>query len=367
MQTPTEQPPSPTPEAPPARRLRAKPRTEDRGSMSFPVGTTHDGRKITGDFGQVPHILVGGSTGSGKSNFLHALIRWLVQSHSPDELKLVLSDAKRVEFVDYAELPHLLCRIAHETDEFIAAFRKLERKLERRLESYACTNCADIDEWNRRGNWGFHAHIVAVIDEFADYMCAEGAIVEPLVRRLATDGARAGIHLVIATSRFGSDEIFTDGILAAVPGRMAFRSIDSDDSKRFLGAAGAECLAGQGDGFWRSAGGKPLRLQTPPVREENVENPVVEAFRLGFDEQPDSRDRRRNPGEQEPCPQVEPDSGELYCRALDVVRATGRASISTLQRRLGIGYKEALRAISLLEMRGIVGPQCGKGPREIRI
>lgn len=268
-------------------------------SMTFPIGTTHDGRKITGDFGQTPHILVGGCTGSGKSNFLHSLVRSLMITYFPDELKLVLSDAKSVEFSDYAELPHLFCRIARDTGEALAALRKLERKLERRLESYACTDCADIDEWNRRGNRGLHARIVAVIDEFADYMCAEGAIVEPLVRRLATDGARAGIHLVMATSRFGSDEIFTDGILAAVPGRMAFRAIDADDSKRFLGAAGAECLAGRGDGFWRSAGGKPLRLQTPPVREENVENPVVEAFRLGFDEQPDSRDRRRNPGEQE--------------------------------------------------------------------
>lgn len=336
-------------------------------SMTFPIGTTHDGRNITGDFGQTPHILVGGCTGSGKTHFLHSLIRSLVESHSPAELRLVLFDARRVEFLDYAGLPHLLCRIARDTGEALAALRKLERKLERRLESYACTDCADIDEWNRRGDRGLHARIVAVVDEFSDYMCAGGAIVEPLVCRLATDGARAGIHLVMATSRFGSDEIFTDGILAAVPGRMAFRAIDADDSKRFLGAAGAECLAGRGDGFWRSAGGKPLRLQTPPVREENVENPVVEAFRLGFDEQPDSRDRRRNPGEQKQCPQVEPDSGELYCRALDVVRATGRASISTLQRRLGIGYKEALRAISLLEMRGIVGPQRGKGPREIRI
>ena len=235
--------------------------------LAFPVGTTPDGREVTGDFGQTPHVLVGGIAGSGKTHFLHSLIRSLAESHSPAELRLVLFDARRVEFLDYAGLPHLLCRIARDTGEALSAFRKLERKLDRRLESYACTDCADIDEWNLRGDRGVHARIVAVVDAFSDYMCAKDAVVEPLVCRLATDGARAGIHLVIASSRSDCANIFTDAMLSAFPGRMAFRTSSRRSSERFAGVPDAAECKGLGDGLWREPSGELLRVQTPFLGE----------------------------------------------------------------------------------------------------
>ena len=222
--------------------------------LSFTAGTTPDGKTIVRDFARIPHVLVCGSTGSGKSNFLHSLIRSLVRDHSPDDVRFLLADPKRVEFSPYAALPHLLAPVIRDSTQAVQALRRLDGEMSRRG--------ADGSQTER-------PRIVVIIDEFSDFMIQEREIVEPLVTRVATSGAAGGIHLVIATSRPAST-VFTNGLLAAIPARLVFRLVGADDFAKRVGAPGAKDLAGRGDGFWREPCGELLRVRTPFVSEDEI-------------------------------------------------------------------------------------------------
>ena len=246
--------------------------------LSFPVGTTSDGRTITGNLATTPHILVGGAAGTGKSRFLHSLVCSLLKGRTPNEIRFALFDPKVVEFPQYEGLPHLFCPIVHNARQCVSSLRKLERKMERRLETYTCNDCADMDEWNSRQTRGRHADIVAVFDDVSDFLLQRRANVEPIILHLATSGAKAGIHLVLSTSRFGSVNIYTSEMLIRFPGRMAFRALTEGDSMRLIGSPDAAALADIGDAIWRKPSGELVHIKAPCLTNEAVEQSVADAI-----------------------------------------------------------------------------------------
>lgn len=247
-------------------------------SLAFLVGTTPDGRTITGNFATTPHILVGGTIGTGKSGFLHFMVCSLLTGRTPNEIRFVLFDPKIVEFPQYDGLPHLFCSIVHDARHCVSSLRKLERKMERRLETYACNDCADMDEWNSSRTRGRHAAIVVVFDDVSDFMLQCRADVEPILLRLMELGAKAGIHLVLSTTRFGSVNVYTEEMLIRFPGRMAFRAFTGEDSMRLIGSPDAAALEDIGDAIWREPSGDLVRVKAPCLSEEAVEQSVADAI-----------------------------------------------------------------------------------------
>lgn len=326
--------------------------------LSFPVGTTPDGHTITGNLATTPHILVGGAAGTGKSCFLHSLVCSLLKDRTPDEIRFALFDPKVVEFPQYEKLPHLFCPIVHDARQCVVSLRKLERKMERRLETYACNDCADLDEWNGRQTRGRHAVIVAVFDDVSDFLLQCRADVEPIILHLATSGAKAGIHLVLSTTRFGSVNIYTDEMLIRFPGRMAFRALTEGDSMRLIGSPDAAALVDIGDAIWREPSGDLVRVKAPCLSEEAVEQSVADTI-----SHLPTVTRRQN---RDASAKILPDE-VLYERAKATILETRRAATSVLQRRLGIGYNVAGQLMDILEKRGVIGRSRGSGPRDILV
>ncbi len=324
--------------------------------LAFLVGTTPDGRTITENLATTPHILVGGTVGTGKSRFLHSLVCALLKDRSPDEIRFTLFDPKVVEFPQYDGLPHLFCPIVHDARHCVSSLRKLERKMERRLETYACNNCADMNEWNSRQARRRHAVIVAVFDDVSDFLLQRRADVEPIILHLAASGAKAGIHLVLSTTRFGSINIYTDEMLIRFPGRLAFRALTEGDSMRLIGSPEAAALTDMGDALWREPSGELVCVKAPCLSEEAVEQSVVDAVSRF----PRVTRRTTRDASVKPLPDE-----VLYERAKATILETGRAATSVLQRKLGIGYNDATRLMGLLEDRGAIGPLRGNRPREI--
>ena len=326
--------------------------------LTFPVGMTPDGYTITGNLATTPHILVGGAAGTGKSLFLHSLVCSLLKGRTPNEIRFALFDPKVVEFPQYDGLPHLFCPIVHDARQCVVSLRKLERKMERRLETYACNDCADMDEWNSRRTRGRHAVIVAVFDDVSDFLLQYRANVEPIILHLATSGAKAGIHLVLSTTRFGSVNIYTSEMLIRFPGRMAFRSITGEDSIRLIGSPDAAALADIGDALWREPSGDLVRVKAPCLSEEAVEQSVADAISRS---PAVTRRQNRDASAKTLLDEV------LYERAKATILETGRAATSVLQRKLGIGYNDAAHLMDILEKRGVIGPPRGPGPRDILV
>lgn len=336
-------------------KMTAKPFPGTR--ITFPVGRTSDGGMIVGDFGETPNILVGGCTGSGKTNFLHSMIRSLIERHSPDELRIVLEDTKGTEFRDYDQVPHLFCPIIREPDRLGRVLAALERETELRLETFSAAGCRDIAAWNAANRKTRMPFVVVISDEVSDDMALFPGTVGPFAVRLATQRGVAGIHLVLSSSRFGSGDVFADAMLAAFGGRMAFHADSVDDLTRFLSEYRAEPSV-PGRGVWKDSSGELTSVQTPIVRENDIQRTISETIR---------RYHRRHFAVGCACRARFGTPEELFRQASKTVLETGQATACSLQRRLGIGDEEARRAMSLLEERGVVGPASGNGPRKILV
>jgi S-DNA-T family DNA segregation ATPase FtsK/SpoIIIE len=351
--------------------------------MTLAFGKDLIGRLRVSDLSQMPHLLIAGATGTGKSVFLNSLIISMLYKATPEELKLVLVDPKRLELGLYEDIPHLLAPVV--TDPKVASnvLRNATREMERRLKLLAQRGVRNIDQYNRtfaRGqslslfeNVTEEEHrplpyIVIVIDELADLMMVDTNNVEEAITRLAQMARAVGIHLILATQR-PSVDVITGLIKANFPARISFRVASKVDSRTILDANGSESLLGRGDMLYLPAGSSRLhRIHGPLVSEEEIVS-VCDFWRSQakavYNQQLLEAPKEETNSAEPAAAADEQIDDALYQEAVRVVCEMGRASTSTLQRRLRIGYGRAARLIDIMEKDGIVGPPDGTKPREL--
>ncbi|MDO8443196.1 MAG: DNA translocase FtsK [bacterium] len=343
------------------------------GSLGFILGRDVTGEPIMANLEKMPHMLIAGSTGSGKSVAIHSLIVSLLYKNSPETLKLILIDPKRVELTAYNNIPHLISPVITEGKKALGVFRWAINEMERRYMQLESAGARDIKSYNKSHSGEPLPNIVIIVDELADLMFAYGRDIESSVVRLAQMARATGIHLVLSTQR-PSVEVITGLIKANIPARIALKVASQIDSRTILDMAGAEKLLGGGDMLFMSADvTKPKRIQGAYLSEEEL-NAVAKFVRENneSDEIPDSTnsfdpDKERKDINDVNFDEFAMDSNEdeLFEEAVKMVREAKKASASLLQRRLSVGYARAARLIDIMEQKGIVGPGDGAKPREV--
>jgi len=352
------------------RELLASPEFKQRKTnLTLAIGRDVSGKTWVADLGKMPHLLVAGQTGSGKSVALHSVIVSLLYQNGPETLKLIMVDPKRVEMPAYNNIPHLLTPVITDVKKTVNALKWTIAEMDRRyvfLEKFSKRN---IDDYNKVVEEKM-PYIIFIVDEMADLMSNMGHEVEGLIIRLAQMSRAVGIHLILATQR-PSVEVITGLIKANVPARIAFAVASITDSRTILDYSGAEKLIGRGDMLYTCAElSKPKRLQGAFVSEAEV-NRVVNYLKQSGEkpeyEQAVVEKQSKINGEGE-IDFTDPEQGdELYDEAKEIILQAGKASTSYLQRRLKVGYARAARLMDLLEEAGIVGPGEGAKPREILV
>ncbi|MBI3572929.1 MAG: DNA translocase FtsK [Candidatus Kerfeldbacteria bacterium] len=333
-----------------------------QSNLTFSIGKDVSGQPAIANLDPLPHLLIAGATGSGKSVMVNGLIISLLYSNSPDDLKFILVDPKRVELSVYNGIPHLLTPVITDTTKTINALRWVVGEMDRRYSILSQAGKRNIGSY-RQDNGLDMPYIVLIIDELADLMSVAANEVEGAIVRLAQMARAVGIHLVLATQR-PSVDVITGLIKANVTARMAFNVASQIDSRTILDSSGAEKLLGKGDLLFISAElSKPKRFQGAYVSEQEVER-VVQFLKARA--QPDYM----NDIVDKPSPalgQSLEDLGddELLAESKEVIIQAGKASASLLQRRLRVGYARAARILDLLEKEGFIGPGEGAKPREV--
>ena len=338
-------------------------------NLTIPLGRDVAGEPIFTSIAKMPHLLIAGSTGSGKSVAIHALIVSLLYKNSPATLRFIMIDPKKVELSTYDGIPHLLSPVITDGKRAITALKFAIQEMERRYELLLDAGKRDIVGYNKDREDDVLPYIVIVIDELADLMSTFGREVESAIVRLAQMARATGIHLIVSTQR-PSVEVITGLIKANITSRIAMQVASQIDSRTILDLAGAEKLLGEGDMLFISSDySKPKRIQGNFIDEEevsrvvkfiNVENKGAADDTLG-DEMGESLDKPnlyRMDGEGD---------DDLYDEALDVVIRAKKASASLLQRRLRVGYARAARLLDIMESKGVIGPADGSKPRDILI
>ena len=340
-------------------------------SAKLPIALGKDvaGAPWVGDIARMPHLLVAGATGSGKTVCLNSIIISLLYRMGPDDLKFILVDPKRVELPCYNGIPHLLTPVIIEIPKIVNSLKWCIGEMDRRFNLLAKAQKRDIASFNRdSGDSERLPYIVVVIDELADLMATSAQEVEGSIVRLAQMARAVGIHLVVATQR-PSVDVITGLIKANITTRIAFAVATSTDSRTIIDTSGAEKLLGRGDMLYMTAElSKPKRLQGTYVSDDEI-NRVVDYLKERSDEEPEYRadivERPRSTG---PSGETYDDSeDELLPEARELVVAAGKASASLLQRRLKVGYARAARLLDLMETQGVIGPGDGAKPRAILV
>lgn len=331
-----------------------------KSNLTIALGKDVAGNIWLADLGKMPHLLIAGATGSGKTVCINAIIITLLYQNSPDDLKFILVDPKRVELPLYNDLPHLLTPVITDVQKTINALKWALIEMERRFDLMAEHKKRDIESYNREAEEKM-PYIVIIIDELADLMVAAPQEIETCIIRLAQMARATGIHLVLATQR-PSVDIITGLIKANITSRIAFSVASMTDSRTILDFSGAEKLLGRGDMLFISPElSKPKRLQGAYVSDQEIKR-VVEYLRNIKEPtyQPEILEKQY---EKEDLGELVDD--ELLPQARECVIQAGRASASLLQRRLRVGYARAARLLDLLEKEGTIGPADGAKPREI--
>ena len=339
-------------------------------SLSLALGKDVSGHPHIASIETMPHVLIAGATGAGKSVMINAIIVSLLYQNSPDDLKLILVDPKRVELSIYNDIPHLLTPVVVDIKKIINALRWCVSEMERRYELLSEYHKRNIASYNKTAEEKL-PYIVFIIDEMADLMSSAGKDVEALVVRLAQMSRAVGIHLVLATQR-PSVDVITGLIKANMPFRIAFAVASQIDSRTILDISGAEKLLGRGDMLYLGADlGKPRRLQAPFVSEEEVKNVVRRLKEQALPEYVLEVTQKHSYSEGLGVPvygdflQGGETDDDLYEQAREIVVKYQKASASMLQRYLRVGYARAARLIDLLENRGVIGAGDGAKPREV--
>jgi S-DNA-T family DNA segregation ATPase FtsK/SpoIIIE len=355
-----------------------------KSKLTLALGKDINGRIVTADMAGMPHLLIAGSTGSGKSVAINAMIMSILYKATPDQVRLILVDPKRLELGNYEGVPHLYTPIITEPKLAANALRNAVREMERRLKLLAEKGVRNIDQYNKLFDDGDTPslfgdqseerpipYIVIIIDELADLMMLDGHNVEESITRLAQMARAVGIHLVLATQR-PSVDVITGLIKANFPARMSFRVATKVDSRTILDANGAEALLGRGDMLYLPSGSARVhRLHAPFVTEKEIAA-VVEFWKsqgaAQYEEKFLEAPKEEREGAAAGGADGELDGDEndpLFEDAVRLVLEFGKASTSLLQRRLRIGYGRAAHLIDLMERDGIVGAADGPKPREV--
>ena len=354
-----------------------------KSKVSFAVGKDIGGNRIIGDIGRLPHLLIAGTTGSGKSVCMNSLIISLLYKAKPEEVKLIMVDPKMVELGIYNGIPHLLIPVVTDPKKAAGALQWAVTEMMRRYRLMADAGVRDLASYNKEASSGGEfetmPQIVVVIDELADLMLVAAKEVEESICRVAQMGRAAGMHLVIATQRPSAD-VITGLMKANIPSRIAFAVASAMESRIILDTAGAEKLVGKGDMLYAPLGqGKPKRVQGCFITDDEVQEVVTFIKRSNTAEYSDEvmaeiekKAAESGKGGNAASANVsadgpDDDSDEMLPAAVEVILETGQASVSMLQRRLKLGYARAARIMDEMEERGIVGHFEGSKPRQLLI
>jgi len=348
------------------RRILEEVDLRDASKLTFALGRDVAGHARAADLARMPHLLIAGATGSGKSVMVNALITSLLCNATPDEVRLVLIDLKRVELSAYNGLPHLMVPVITEPERAKAALKWAVSEMENRFRRFAGASSRNVTGFNetRADPADRMPYLVVIIDELADLMMREGKSVEEPIVRLAQKARATGIHLVLATQR-PSVNVVTGLIKANFPSRIAFAMASQIDSRTILDMPGAEDLIGRGDMLFQPADlPRPIRLQGVFVSDKEIANigehwraeaePHYDMGIIETDEEPENSEQP-----------IDDDADRLLLDAMGVIQEYDRASASLLQRRLKIGYARAARIIDQLEARGYIGPFDGSNARQV--
>ena len=337
-----------------------------RGGIPVGLGKDIAGKPVITDLAKMPHLLVAGTTGSGKSVCVNTLISSILFSRKPEEVKLLLIDPKMVELSIYNGIPHLMAPVVTDMKKAAAVLRWAVREMEARYKAFAASGKRDIKSYNEAHPKAAMPLIVLIIDELADLMMTAPDDIEESISRLAQMARAAGIHMVLATQR-PSVNVITGSIKANVPSRISFAVGSQIDSRTILDMAGAEKLLGKGDMLFAPIGAnKPIRVQGAFISDDEVEH-LVEFVKAQREPEYDNTVTQEAEKETEKESSEENDiyRDELLERAVNLVMESGQASVSMLQRRFRIGYTRAARLVDTMEDLKIVGPSMGSKAREI--
>ena len=350
--------------------LGSKTFRDHKSKLAFSVGRDIGGNPVVADLGKMPHLLIAGATGSGKSVCINTIIASILYKARPEEVKMILIDPKMVELGNYNGIPHLLIPVVTDANKAASALNWAVAEMTDRYKKFAATGVRDIGAYNQKMKAEMKkeeilSQIVIIIDELSDLMMVASNQVEDAICRLAQLARAAGLHLIVATQR-PSVDVITGLIKANIPSRIAFMVSSQIDSRTIIDMPGAEKLVGNGDMLFKPQDlNKPKRIQGPFISDDEVlalinyvksqvdetqyDDEVIEKIEKGRDFS----------GEEE--------GDELLMDAVGVVLNAGKASVSMLQRRFRIGYNRAARILDIMESRGIVGPQDGSRPRQVLI
>lgn len=340
-----------------------------KSKITFAVGKDISGKAIVADLKSMPHLLIAGSTGSGKSVCINSIITSLLYKANPDEVKLILVDPKVVELGNYNGIPHLLIPVVTDPSKAAAALNWAVAEMTDRYKKFAEEGVRDLESYNEYVKANEEPEkvmpqVVIIIDELADLMMAAPSQIEESICRLAQMARAAGMHLIVATQR-PSVDVITGVIKANIPSRIAFAVSSQVDSRTILDMQGAEKLVGKGDMLFNPMGmGKPIRVQGTFVTDGEVHK-VIDFVKSQVENQSSYNEDILTKIERTNVQESMDDSDDLLPDAIDLVVRSGQASVSMLQRRFRIGYNRAARIVDMMEARGIIGPQDGNRPRQV--
>ena len=331
--------------------------------LPIALGKNISGVPIVGDLASMPHLLIAGTTGSGKSVCINTIILSLLYRHTPDKCKFILIDPKMLELSTYEGIPHLLCPVITEAKKAASVLGWVVKEMENRYRLMTKEGVRNIDGYNAKHTLAM-PYIVVVVDEMSDLMLVAGKEIENYIQKLSQMARAAGIHIIMATQR-PSVDVITGTIKANFPTRISFQVTSKIDSRTILGEQGAEQLLGKGDMLYMSSANKIVRIHAPFVSETEIEK--VNNY-LRSQAEPDYIDEILNFADEKELSGEASGSGdkdELYEAALDIIRSEGKASTSFLQRKLQIGYNRAARIIDMMEADGVVSKANHVGKRDV--
>ena len=330
--------------------------------LPIALGKNISGKPIIGDLASMPHLLIAGTTGSGKSVCINTIILSLLYRHTPEKCKFILIDPKMLELSTYEGIPHLLCPVITEAKKAASVLGWVVKEMESRYRLMTKEGVRNIDGYNSKHKLPM-PYIVVVVDEMSDLMLVAGKEIENYIQKLSQMARAAGIHIIMATQR-PSVDVITGTIKANFPTRISFQVTSKIDSRTILGEQGAEQLLGKGDMLYMSSANRIVRIHAPFVSDNEIEK-INNSLRAQAE--PDYIDEILNFADEKETGenQNQGDKDELYQPALEIIRSEGKASTSFLQRKLQIGYNRAARIIDMMEADGIVSKANHVGKRDV--